>query len=156
MRGAVILAVTSLFFTLSRGNWLSSWVEDKAYNTLVRTLGFPTTDSCGFTRKDALICIEKYVDRNKDGEIDNDEFEYAKKHYMPKRVRTLQWALKKIGWNYTLKDIMPNCDANKDGHLTVDDWMSSAKTCLPGKADLCKFQHVCQIAAATITSTRQG
>ena len=126
--------------------WGLDWVKLKAYNEAVSLLGFPTNDDCGYTRVDALGCIKKHFDRNGDGEITNNEFEYAKKHFMPQRIQTLSNIVKKIGWDYTLDNIKPSCDANKDGHFTVDDWLGSTKTCLPGKADLCKLQFICKLA----------
>lgn len=140
------ILLVSLAFQEACGFWGIDWVKQKAYNEAVSLLGFPTNDDCGYTRLDALACIKKHIDRNGDGEITSNEFEYAKKHFMPKRVRTLSKIVKKLGWDYTLENIKPNCDANKDGHFTVDDWMGSAKTCLPAKADLCKFQFVCKLA----------
>lgn len=140
------LIIITISIQSSQAFWGFDWVKQKAYNEGVRLLGFPTNDDCGYTRLDALACIKKHIDRNGDGEITNDEFEYAKAHFMPKQIQTLSKIVKKIGWDYTLDNIKPNCDANKDGRFTVDDWMGSAKTCLPGKADLCKFQFVCKLA----------
>lgn len=142
-----------LFFcvTLASAGWFTDakkWAELKAYNAAMKKLGFPTNSDCGFTRQDALVCIKKYVDTNHDGEISNEEFEYAKEHYMPDPVHRLTKLLNVFHINYTLDNIKPKCDANKDGHFTPQDWIDSAKTCLPHKADLCKFQRVCEIAAA--------
>lgn len=140
----ILLLVTFIALALG-GGWMD-WAKQATYNRAISMLGFPTTSKCGFTRLNALECLKKHVDRNGDGEITEDEFNYAKKHFMPKRVETLQSIMKRIGWDYTLDNIKPNCDANKDGKFTVDDWMGSAKTCLPGKQDLCIFQFVCQLA----------
>jgi len=145
-----MLLLLCLVSLCSAGWWSDAkhWAELKAYNIAMRKLGFPTNSDCGFTRRDALHCLEKYVDTNHDGEISNAEFAYAKEHYMPEPVHRLQHLLKKFNVDYTLENIKPKCDANKDGKFTPHDWMASAKTCLPHKADLCKFQRVCEIAAS--------
>lgn len=131
-----------LILTTTSAIWVPQWVK----NTAVRALGFPTTDKCNFTRLDALDCIKKYVDLNKNGEIENSEFEFAKHHYMPSRMEKLEWAVERLGWNYTLDNIRPACGEKPTGRFTVKAWMTRAKTCLPGQADLCKFQYVCQLA----------
>lgn len=144
-RLVALLLLLALLATRGRAGWLS-WAEDAAYNRFVRMLGFPTNDDCGFTRLDALRCIKKHIDRNHDGEISAAEFDYAKEHFMPQRMRALMWVARKLHWDYTLDSIKHDCDANHDGRFTTRDWLESAKTCLPGKADLCKFQDVCKIA----------
>ena len=142
-----MLFIVLLFLSVVHANWLGEWAAKKAGDTAASALGFPTTDACGFTREDALVCIKQYIDRNGNGEISEEEFRYAKQHYVPERLKRLEWAVSKLGWDYTLQKILPACDANKDGKLTVSDWMASKDTCLPGKADLCKIQYVCQIAS---------
>jgi hypothetical protein len=136
----------SLLFCCTQASWLGDWAAKTAATAAARALGFPTTDTCGYTRDEALLCIKTYIDLNEDGEISESEFQYAQANYLPPRMRTLQWAVKKLDWDYTLKNIMPACDANKDGKLTLSDWVASKDTCLPGKADLCKIQYVCSIA----------
>ena len=149
----MLLLILISSFTLTSAGWFSDakkWAELKAYNLAMTKLGFPINDDCGFTRKDAVKCIKKYVDTNHDGEISEAEFNYVKEHYMPDPVHRLQHYLEKLpkSWHVdvTLDMIKEKCDANKDGHFTAQDWMDSAKTCLPHKADLCKLQRVCEIA----------
>ena len=138
-----VLVFLTFFSVIVHGIWVPKWVK----NSAIRALGFPTTSSCGFTRTDALQCIKKYIDTNHDGVIQDSEFEYAKHHYTPKRMQKIEWAVEKMGWNYTLDNIKPACDANKDGIFTEADWMASKKTCLPYKADLCKLEYICKLAA---------
>lgn len=135
----------SLFILCANASWWDS-LKTAGINAGVRALGFPTTDDCKFSRLDALQCIKDYVDRNHDGEITEDEFTYAKQHYLPNRALNAASLLEKVGFDYTLEKIKPACDANHDGHFTTVDWMASKDTCLPFQADLCKFKTVCDIA----------
>jgi hypothetical protein len=110
-------------------------------------MGFDAGDTCGFTRADGLRCIGRYVDVNHDKEISPQEFERAKRLYLPTQARLAAWAAHKFGYDVTIQDVMNGCDvAPKDGHLTLSDWEGGAKSCLPGKADLCKLKTVCDIA----------
>ncbi|MBX9636374.1 MAG: hypothetical protein K2Q45_02345 [Nitrosomonas sp.] len=109
-------------------------------------MGFDVSDSCGFTREDALACFIKYVDTNKDGEISADEFEHAKQTYMPWQMRKALAIAKKFNFDFTIKDVLAGCDANKDGHLTIKDFVESEHDCLPQKSDLCEVKSVCDIA----------
>lgn len=110
-------------------------------------MGFDVSDKCGYTRDDALKCIAVYVDTNGDKEISAAEFDHAKEAYLPKQARAAQWIAHKMGFDVTIHDVMRGCDMNGDGHLTLDDWVEGADSCLPGKADLCKLKTVCDIAA---------
>lgn len=125
----------------------ASWFSDKAKRIAIESMGFDASDTCGFTRADALDCFAKYVDTNKDGEISADEFEHAKQAYMPSRMRDLMWVAKKFHFDFTIKDVLNGCDANKDGRLTIQDFKDSEKDCLPGKSDMCELSTVCKIAA---------
>ena len=124
----------------------ASWLTDLG----ARALGFETSDTCGFTRADALVCIKTYVDVNHDGEIQYSEFERAKRLYMPYRARMLMKVAKRLNsdWDVTLPQVLAGCDVNHDGKFTEWDWIHGAKTCLPGKGDLCKLKTACDQAAA--------
>lgn len=122
------------------------WRWPSLENVGISLMGFDAGDTCGFTRDDALQCIAKYVDTNGDREISADEFEHAKKEYLPKQAQMARWIARRLGYDVTIKDVMYGCDVNKDGHLTLSDWQDGAKVCLPGKGDLCKFSTVCDIA----------
>lgn len=112
----------------------------------ISMMGFDSGDKCGYTRDDALVCIATYIDTNRDKEISAAEFEHAKKAYLPRQARLMAVIARKMGYDITIRDVMYGCDMNKDGRLTLDDWMAGAKSCLPGKADLCKLKTVCDIA----------
>jgi hypothetical protein len=127
----------------------SSWLGDTLKRKAIESMGFDASDTCGFTRADALNCFAKYVDTNKDGEISAAEFEHAKQAYMPPRMRELVYLAKKFYFDFTIKDVLNGCDANKDGRLTIQDFHESEKTCLPGRQDLCEVKTVCDIAAKT-------
>jgi hypothetical protein len=131
-----------LVFAPAEAGWFSDHLERAA----VTAMGFDAGDSCGFTRDDALRCLTKHVDVNHDGVIDAAEFERAKQRYMPQRAKAVMWAARKLGYDVTLKQVLEGCDANKDGRFTREDWMASAKTCLPFPADLCKLKTACDIA----------
>lgn len=114
-----------------------------------KVVGLDLSDTCGFTRADALVCFKQYVDINKDEIISAKEFERAKHLYLPWRVRKAMQLASKAGFDVSLKAVMAGCDVDKDGKFTVYDWMHSEKTCLPGKMDLCMIKSVCDIAAAS-------
>jgi hypothetical protein len=109
-------------------------------------MGFDSSDTCGYTRDDALHCIATYVDTNGDKEISEQEFDNAKDNYLPRQARVAHWIAHKMGYDVTIKDVMWGCDVDKNGKLTLSDWEQGAKVCLPGKADLCKLATVCDIA----------
>ncbi len=90
MKG-LILGV--LFIALGEGNWFF----DKLAVVATEAAGFDISDTCGFTRDDALQCIKKFVDANHDGQISCEEFERAKLLYMPPRARAALWVAKKLG-----------------------------------------------------------
>ena len=125
-----------------------SWSKQLAERLGTEVMGFDAGDTCGYTRADALHCIATYVDANHDKEISAAEFERAKRLYLPAQARFIARLAKKLHYDITLADVMWGCDvAPKDGHLTLSDWEGGAKTCLPGKNDLCKLKTVCDNAA---------
>ena len=124
----------------------ASWLTDRIKNAAISSLGFDTSDTCGFTREDALACFIKYVDTNKDGEISELEFEHAKLAYMPERMRAAMSLAKTFHFDFTIQDVMGGCDANKDGKLTIKDFVESEKDCLPNKQDMCEIKTVCDKA----------
>lgn len=125
----------------------ANWLTDRLKYAAIGSLGFDTSSTCGFTRDDALECFKQHVDLNHDGEIEAAEFEHAKQAYMPPRMRAAMKLAKSIGFDFTVKDVLDGCDANKDGHLTIQDFHDSADRCLPGLQDLCMLSTVCKIAA---------
>jgi hypothetical protein len=137
-------------FAFGKNSWLE-WSKNLVERWGVEAMGFDVSDKCGYTRNDALHCIATYVDANHDKEISADEFERAKRLYLPAQARFAARLAKRWGYDITIADVMWGCDvAPKDGHLTLSDWQGGAKTCLPGKADLCKLKTVCDAAAKTV------
>lgn len=125
----------------------ASWFMDKLANVAARAAGFDGSDTCGFTREDALECIKQYVDANKDEEITCEEFERAKTLYMPPRMRAALWIAKKFGYNVHFDMLLYGCDRSpQDCVLTESDFKLSTKTCLPFPADLCKLKTACDVA----------
>jgi len=124
----------------------ANWFSDQIKYAAIGSLGFDTSSTCGFTRANALECFKRYVDTNQDNEIEAAEFEHAKQAYMPPRMRMAMKLAKSVGFDFTVKDVLDGCDANKDGRLTIQDFHDSAETCLPGAKDLCMVGSVCKIA----------
>lgn len=144
MRGLLVLFALGVISV--RADWWS-WTKGVAERWGTEAMGFDAGDTCGYTRADGLACIARYVDVNHDKEISPWEFERAKARYLPTQARLVAWAAHKMGYDITIKDVLNGCDvAPKDGHLTLSDWEGGAKTCLPGKGDLCKLKTVCDIA----------
>lgn len=143
-----LLVLFSVVVVVTHGSWWPRAPRFSLEDMGSRLLGFHNGDQCGFTRQDALICIQKYVDVNHDGEVSPSEFERAKKLYTPAPFRVAEWLLQKAGYYISLKDAMVGCDVNHDGKFTADDWLHSAKSCLPRPRDLCDLKTGCDIAAA--------
>jgi hypothetical protein len=160
MMRAIIFATLFVFFPLVRANWWSAvksrmhHAVDEAESSVgdiltaaeSKATGIDMSDTCAFTRLDALQCIAVYVDANHDKEISPYEFERAKHLYLPAQMRAAAWAAKKLGYDVTLASVLWGCDANHDGRLTLSDWEASRATCLPRQADLCKMKSVCDYA----------
>ena len=147
----LILLLFPAFFQKTTGGATSSswwsWSKNLVERLGVEAMGFDSGDTCGYTRDDALLCIATYVDANHDKEISADEFERARRLYLPTQARLASSIAKQLGYGVTISDVMWGCDvAPKDGHLTLSDWKGGGKTCLPGKADLCKLKTVCDNA----------
>lgn len=124
-----------------------AWRWPGLQNLGISMMGFDASDTCGYTRADALDCIATYVDTNHDKEISEQEFNHARDTYLPRQAKMAHWIAHRLGYDITIKDVMYGCDVNKDGKLTLSDWRDGAKSCLPGKSDLCKLRTVCDIAA---------
>jgi hypothetical protein len=133
-------------FLILLATTVSAWRWPSLENVGISLMGFDSTDTCGYTRDDALLCIARYVDTNHDKEISASEFEHAKETYLPRQARMAAWVARRMGYDVSIKDVMYGCDINHDNHLTLSDWEHGAKKCLPGKADLCKLKTVCDIA----------
>jgi len=125
----------------------ANWFYDGLARVGEAAVGLDTSDTCGFTRDDALQCIKTYVDENHDGKISCEEFERAKDLFMPPRMKAALWLAKKLGYDVHFEQVLYGCDANHDCIFTEEDWMESKKRCLPFKSDLCKLKTACDIAA---------
>lgn len=86
---------------------MANWFIDMA----VKAAGFNEGDSCGFTRLDALECLRKYVDFNKDGRITGDEFHRAKLLYLPPLAAKLSWVVDHLGYGIELQQVLRDCNA---------------------------------------------
>lgn len=147
MKGLVLV----LLVAVGNGNWLT----DKIAKAGIAAMGFDATDTCGFTREDALECIAKYVDYNHDKTVSCEEFERSKMLFLPPRMREALWIAKKFGFAVGIQQLMYGCDANLDCVLTEDDFRNSEKKCLHFKADLCKVKTACDIAAKSTEELTQ-
>jgi hypothetical protein len=155
----------TLFFVAFLGVCSGNWFTDKIANAGLYAMGFDVGDTCGFTRKDALQCIKRYVDYDHNGKITCEEFERAKALYMPPRMKDALWLAKKFGFDVHFDQVLygnvyslvitscggvltkrfAGCDANKDCQFTEQDWIDSEKRCLPFPADLCKLKTACDV-----------
>lgn len=102
-------------------------------------------EHCTYTREDAITCFSKYVDTNKDGVISKEEIDDVQK-------KDLTWGIKLIKWatGYTPETstaiVMRDCDYNKDGVVTADDFRRASITCMPSQWALCAVKMVCDHA----------
>lgn len=84
----------------------ANWFYDSIARVGAAAAGFDTTDTCGFTRADALQCIKQYVDENHDGKISCEEFERAKDLFMPPRLKAAMWVAKKFGYDVHFDQVL--------------------------------------------------
>lgn len=112
-------------------------------------LGFNQGDECGFSRKDALVCLQKHVDTDHDGHITLEELDRAREMFLPRRARAAAFVAKNLFHAPTDDEsIMRACDADGNGTLEEKDWWDSEKKCLPHEADLCLLKELCVRAEA--------
>lgn len=109
---------------------------------------------CKWTREDAIRCIERHVDADKNGWVSPQELRAARKKYSGSAAK---WASTGLGWlqrnlnigiDVSTKTTFKNCDADHNGKLTAEDFRHSAKTCLPTQTSLCLLKKVCDKADA--------
>lgn len=126
--------------------------ESYAFWGIRETLGY-----CTFTRKDAVECMRKYVDTNKDEKISLSELRVAKTRFMPYSLKAAGWLAKKFHLDTSIRTAVKHCRVKsfpKDGRLSKDitftarDFMATQKRCLPSQWALCQLKKVCDNAAA--------
>ncbi len=84
----------------------ASWLTDKLANAGLYAMGFDTSDTCGYTRDDALGCIKKHVDFDHNGVITCEEFERAKDLFMPPKMKDALWLAKKFGFDVHFEGVL--------------------------------------------------
>lgn len=106
--------------------------------------GFDT--ACGWTRQNALNCFRKHIDTDHDDIITQSELDVAREKYMPRWMKVGQW-LGSFVVNASTAKVLEDCDYDKDGIFTTDDWMHASKTCLPSEWAICLVKTVCDAAS---------
>ena len=87
---------------------------------------------------DVFRCLEVKVDVDpKNGEIDEHEIEKAFQDYVPTWMKPLLWLT-------NAKNVIKDCDYDKNGVITPRDFMLSNETCLPFKNHWCSVQWFCE------------
>lgn len=101
---------------------------------------------CSFSREDAIVCIGKYVDTNHDQVISQGELSRARQKYLGSFLRLVSYV---VSWKVDVssKKVLQDCDYNKDGRFTADDFRNATKTCLPSQEALCLLKVACDHAA---------
>lgn len=91
-------------------------------------------ETCSFSREDARKAIELYVDVNpKDNQITAKEIDEALEKYKT-------WYLRPVLLVYNSRDVLRDCDYDKNGAITPRDFMLAKDTCFPNKASWCTIQ----------------
>ncbi len=147
MKGLLLFALVCL----THGNWFT----DKIAKAGIAAMGFDATETCGFTREDALECIAKYVDYNHDKIVSCEEFERSKMLFLPPQMKGALWIAKKFGYAVGFDQLVYGCNPSLDCVLTEADFRNSEKKCLRFKADLCKVKSACEIAAKSTEELTQ-
>ncbi len=132
-----VVIITPAVITPAPSNMEAAASAD-ARQAAIAALLAPPDGHSGFTRADGMLCILKYVDRNHDGYITPDEVSWAKREFLP-----LPSAMK---WDLVVKNLMKlvpsdkkiirDCDADRDGRISIHDMQSSEATCIQGSIKL--------------------
>jgi hypothetical protein len=96
-------------------------------------------ESCEFTRQDATQCLKRYMDRNQDGVITQEEMMKSLNENITPVLRPF---LKLVN----LDNILRDCDYNEDGVFTPQDFLMSNETCCKAKKNLCTIEWFCRRA----------
>ena len=108
--------------------------------------GWLWVDKCNFSRDDALACIERHIDTDRDGRVSPTEVRMARRRYGGTTLKAVAWILSWFHIDLSTKKIMTDCGAGKDGYMTKEGWEKSSKTCLPSSWGLCQLKKVCDYA----------
>ena len=102
---------------------------------------------CTFTRDQALDCLVTYVDvEPKDGKITLHELDLARSKYLSAWQKAGSWLASWFTDDYTNEHILKDCDYNKDGVFTPEDFRKAKKHCIGTQKALCAFKGVCDTA----------
>ena len=92
----------------------------------------PAPEECKYTRDQALKCFEHYIDNNNDNRISRREMQYAINHYLSRSQQQMF---------ISADDFLHDCDRNRDGYVTTDDFEKSQKKCLASCDTITQFIH---------------
>jgi len=115
------------------------------FSILKKLESFVYDPDCTFSREDAITCIGKYVDTNHDGVISIKELSRVRRKFLGPFLRVMSYF---ISWKVDIssKKVLHDCDFNKDGKFTADDFRNATKTCLPTQQALCLLKVSCDRA----------
>jgi len=93
---------------------------------------------CGtFTRRKAVQCFDVLADLNCDRFIDAPELEAFKSNH-------LTYAEHAIIAVISTEKIMKDCDLNKDGKISHEDFMNSFQSCVIDSSEMCRLKTICE------------
>lgn len=146
MSRLLLIGLVLLFISPALG-WSFSSLRDSLEEHAFGLVGL-SSGSCSYTREQALYCFTHFVDTKKQGYIDEEELRFAIDNYAPKALSKVRWAASWLINALKIDTIFKDCDYDKDGKLTPEDFRKSVKTCLPTQWDLCQVKTACERAQA--------
>ncbi len=99
---------------------------------------------CTFTRHDAVDCIGRYIDTNRDRIVTIAEIDAARDRYTGILLKMIE---RVVSWKIDIstKKIVQDCGGRPDGTFTEEAFLHS-KTCMPSQYALCLFRVACKHA----------
>jgi hypothetical protein len=110
MQPPLLLVLLLALPTATHGSWWDS-VKQHAASVGLEAMGFRNDDDCGFTRTQALACLQEHVDFNHDGIITPNEFYRARDLYLPPQAKAAAWLARKFGYHFPLRHVVTDCNA---------------------------------------------
>lgn len=114
--------------------------------------------NCAWSRQDAVECMRRHVDTDRDDAISIAELDAARNKFEGAVLKTLEWF---VGWGIdtSTKKVLEDCGGYPHNRtwterelralrLTIKQFLRNKKTCLPTQISLCMLKFVCDRADA--------
>ncbi len=85
---------------------------------------------CKYTRRETVEYAAVYFDTNNDNMLSRSEVQDAWNKLLTPIEKNLVGAAGYLGWVETVDTVMKNCDHDRDGVISLQDFINSKDTCL--------------------------